>query len=70
MPWYTQSSNAPERHGAAGVGAGSTTGCSGTSRYENLIPLLVDCARAYATEGEIVDALCAVFGSYTEDPRF
>ena len=37
---------------------------------ENLIPLLVDCARAYATEGEIVDALCAVFGSYTEDPRF
>jgi methylmalonyl-CoA mutase N-terminal domain/subunit len=37
---------------------------------ENLIPLLVDCARAYCTEGEIVDALRGVFGEYTEDPRF
>jgi methylmalonyl-CoA mutase, N-terminal domain len=37
---------------------------------ENLIPLLVDCARAYCTEGEIVTALRGVFGEYTEDPRF
>jgi methylmalonyl-CoA mutase N-terminal domain/subunit len=37
---------------------------------ENLIPLLVDCARAYATEGEIVGALRAVFGEYTEQPQF
>jgi methylmalonyl-CoA mutase N-terminal domain/subunit len=37
---------------------------------ENLIPRLVDCARAYATEGEIVDALRGVFGDYTEAPRF
>jgi methylmalonyl-CoA mutase, N-terminal domain len=37
---------------------------------ENLIPILVDCARAYCTEGEIVDALRGVFGEYTEDPRF
>jgi methylmalonyl-CoA mutase N-terminal domain/subunit len=37
---------------------------------ENLIPLLVDCARAYCTEGEIVDALRGPFGEYTEDPRF
>ena len=37
---------------------------------ENLIPLLVDCARAYCTEGEIVDALRQVFGEYTETPRF
>ena len=37
---------------------------------ENLIPLLVDCARAYCTEGEIVGALQEVFGDYTEDPRF
>jgi methylmalonyl-CoA mutase N-terminal domain/subunit len=36
----------------------------------NLIPLLVDCARTYATEGEIIGALRDVFGSYTEDPRF
>jgi len=37
---------------------------------DNLIPLLVDCARAYCTEGEIVDALKQVFGEYTETPRF
>jgi methylmalonyl-CoA mutase, N-terminal domain len=37
---------------------------------ENLIPLLVDCARAYCTEGEIVGALRDVFGEYTETPRF
>ena len=37
---------------------------------ENLIPILVVCARAYCTEGEIVDALRGVFGEYTEDPRF
>ena len=37
---------------------------------ENLLPPLVDCARAYCTEGEIVDALRQVFGEYTETPRF
>ena len=37
---------------------------------ENLIPLLVDCARASCTEGEIVSALQDVFGTYTEAPRF
>jgi methylmalonyl-CoA mutase, N-terminal domain len=37
---------------------------------ENLIPPLIDCARAYCTEGEIVDALREVFGEYTETPRF
>jgi methylmalonyl-CoA mutase, N-terminal domain len=37
---------------------------------ENLIPILVDCARAYCTEGEIVDALREVFGEYTESPQF
>jgi methylmalonyl-CoA mutase cobalamin-binding domain/chain len=37
---------------------------------ENLIPLLVDCARAYCTEGEIVGALREVFGEYVETPRF
>jgi methylmalonyl-CoA mutase, N-terminal domain len=37
---------------------------------ENLVPLLVDCARAYCTEGEIVGALKDVFGEYTETPRF
>ena len=43
---------------------------AGAAGDDNLIPLLVDCARAYATEGEIVDALRQVFGEYTETPRF
>ena len=37
---------------------------------DNLIPLLVDCARAGCTEGEITGALREVFGSYVENPRF
>jgi len=36
----------------------------------NLVEPLVDCARALCTEGEIVEALRRVFGSYTETPRF
>jgi len=36
----------------------------------NLMPLLVDAARAHATEGEIVSALQTVFGSYREAPVF
>jgi methylmalonyl-CoA mutase, N-terminal domain len=37
---------------------------------ENLMPPLIDCARAYCTEGEIVGALRQVFGEYVETPRF
>ncbi len=37
---------------------------------ENLMPPLIECARAYCTEGEIVDSLRRVFGEYTETPRF
>jgi methylmalonyl-CoA mutase N-terminal domain/subunit len=36
----------------------------------NLVEPLVDCARALCTEGEVIDALRGVFGSYTETPRF
>ena len=36
----------------------------------NLVEPLVDCARALCTEGEIVETLRRVFGSYTETPRF
>ncbi len=36
----------------------------------NLMPGLLDAARAHATEGEIVEALQAVFGTYTEAPVF
>jgi len=35
----------------------------------NLMPALIDAARAYATIGEIVDALAGVFGRWVEDPR-
>jgi methylmalonyl-CoA mutase N-terminal domain/subunit len=36
----------------------------------NLMPLLIECARAHATEGEMVDALQHVWGAYTESPVF
>jgi len=37
---------------------------------ENLMPHLLDCARVHASEGEIVQALQTVFGTYTETPVF
>jgi methylmalonyl-CoA mutase N-terminal domain/subunit len=36
----------------------------------NLMPNLIGCARVHATEGEIVQSLQAVFGTYTETPVF
>jgi methylmalonyl-CoA mutase N-terminal domain/subunit len=36
----------------------------------NLMGPLLDCARAHCTEGEIVESLQQVFGSYTETPVF
>ena len=36
----------------------------------NLMPGLLDAARVHATEGEIIEALQEVFGSYTETPVF
>ena len=35
----------------------------------NLMPALLDASRAYATLGEIVDALASVFGRWVEQPR-
>jgi methylmalonyl-CoA mutase N-terminal domain/subunit len=37
---------------------------------ENLMPYLLEAARAEATEGEMVQALQRVFGTYTESPAF
>jgi len=37
---------------------------------QNLMPQLLDAARAYASEGEIVQALQAVWGDYRESPVF
>ncbi len=35
----------------------------------NLMPALLDAVRAYATQGEIVNALADVFGRWVEDPK-
>jgi methylmalonyl-CoA mutase, N-terminal domain len=42
-------------------------GASGTA---NLMPLIVEASRAYATIGEMCDALREVFGEYEESPSF
>ncbi|MBI4469750.1 MAG: methylmalonyl-CoA mutase family protein [Acidobacteria bacterium] len=39
---------------------------AGARSNENTMPLLLDCVRAYATLGEICDALRPVFGEYQE----
>jgi methylmalonyl-CoA mutase N-terminal domain/subunit len=36
----------------------------------NLMPLLVDCARARVSEGEMIEAMQQVFGTYTETPVY
>jgi methylmalonyl-CoA mutase, N-terminal domain len=36
----------------------------------NLMEPLLECARAHASEGEIVQSLQQVFGTYTETPVF
>jgi methylmalonyl-CoA mutase N-terminal domain/subunit len=36
----------------------------------NVMPFLIDCVRAVATEGEIVDAMVSVYGRYTETTQF
>ncbi|HEY4441100.1 MAG TPA: methylmalonyl-CoA mutase family protein, partial [Candidatus Elarobacter sp.] len=41
--------------------------CAGN---ENVMPRLIDCVKAVATEGEIVEAMVEVFGRYTEQTQF
>jgi methylmalonyl-CoA mutase N-terminal domain/subunit len=38
----------------------------GSISQANTMPYIVDCVRAYATVGEISDALREVFGTYEE----
>ncbi|MFZ5644343.1 MAG: acyl-CoA mutase large subunit family protein [Bacillota bacterium] len=40
------------------------------SGTENLIPYILECVRAYATEGEITQVMREVFGEYKEKPIF
>jgi methylmalonyl-CoA mutase N-terminal domain/subunit len=37
---------------------------------QNLMPPLIECARALCTEGEMIEALQTVFGTYAESPVF
>ncbi|UMZ74613.1 acyl-CoA mutase large subunit family protein [Natranaerofaba carboxydovora] len=37
---------------------------------DNLMPKILDCVKAYCTEGEIISALKEVFGEFKEDPIF
>jgi methylmalonyl-CoA mutase, N-terminal domain len=41
--------------------------CAGEA---NVMPYLIDCVKAVATEGEIVDAMVSVYGRYTETTQF
>jgi methylmalonyl-CoA mutase N-terminal domain/subunit len=41
--------------------------CAGDA---NVMPYLIDCVRAVATEGEIVDAMVEVYGRYVEQTQF
>jgi methylmalonyl-CoA mutase N-terminal domain/subunit len=43
---------------------------SAAATDENLMDALLDCARVHASEGEIVESLQTVFGTYTETPVF
>ncbi len=36
----------------------------------NIMPILVDCAKAYATVGEMINTLKEVYGEYVESPEF
>ncbi len=58
------------RDGAAVERALAELRNNAASQDVNLMPNLLDCARVHATEGEIVGALQAVFGTYTETPVF
>ncbi|KAA0265205.1 MAG: hypothetical protein EDM75_03570 [Chlorobiota bacterium] len=47
---------------AAGTAGAKTAG----AKEENLFPFILDAARAYCTEGEIITAMEKVFGRYKE----
>jgi methylmalonyl-CoA mutase, N-terminal domain len=59
-----------ERRDQAAVDASLEALRRAAAGSENTMPLLLDCARAHATEGEMVETLQSVFGTYTETPVF
>ncbi len=58
------------RRDAAAVQASLERLSADAASDRNVMPALMDCARAYASEGEICDALRAVWGVYRETPVF
>jgi methylmalonyl-CoA mutase N-terminal domain/subunit len=58
------------RRDAAAVQASLERLSADAATDRNVMPALVDCAQAYASEGEICDALRAVWGVYRETPVF
>ena len=58
------------RDGAAVESALAELKAAAAQDDHNLMPNLLDCARVHASEGEIVEALQTVFGTYTETPVF
>jgi methylmalonyl-CoA mutase N-terminal domain/subunit len=58
------------RDGAAVERALATLREQAAHAEQNLMEALLDCARAHASEGEIVESLQQVFGDYTETPVF
>ncbi len=58
------------RDGAAASAALERLVAAAPDERENLMPHLLEAARAEATEGEIISSLQSVFGSYTESPAF
>ncbi len=58
------------RDSAAVEAALSTLENAARDEHANLMPHLVDAARAGVTEGEMVQALQSVFGTYRETPAF
>ena len=59
---------APRRRRGGAHAGGAARGAPPSGR--NLMEPLLDCARAHASEGEIVESLQQVFGDYRETPVF
>ena len=52
------------------LSSSSSSSSSSTARCDELELSVLQCARAHASEGEIVESLQRVFGTYTETPVF
>jgi methylmalonyl-CoA mutase, N-terminal domain len=61
---------ARERRDSAAVEAALADLKAAAAGDGNLMPPIIEAARARATEGEMIEAMQAVFGSYTESPVF